>query len=77
MRFVSMGNLAGIPSLVLPVGYGSVGKEDGNDDMMPIGMQLMGRQWNEHVLLRIGHVIENHLVERRMPPECNRFEYKL
>jgi Asp-tRNA(Asn)/Glu-tRNA(Gln) amidotransferase A subunit family amidase len=58
MRFVFPTNLSGHPALSLPAGYDSAG--------MPIGLQLMGRPWEEHVLLRLGAAIEA-LVERKAP----------
>ncbi|XP_072036787.1 uncharacterized protein [Amphiura filiformis] len=50
MRFVSIGNLTGIPCLVVPVGYDSQG--------LPVGLQIMGRWWEDHVILRIGNILE-------------------
>jgi aspartyl-tRNA(Asn)/glutamyl-tRNA(Gln) amidotransferase subunit A len=43
-------NLAGIPALVLPIGWHSEG--------LPIGAQLMGRPFEEERLLEIGRVVE-------------------
>ena len=50
MRYAFLGNLAGIPGLVLPVGYTSKG--------LPIGLQLMGAWYQEHTLLKIGWALE-------------------
>jgi len=58
MRFVFPSNLTGHPALTLPSGYDAEG--------MPVGVQLIGRPWEEHVLLRLGEAIEQ-LVERRAP----------
>ena len=50
MRFSFLGNLTGIPGLVLPVGY--------TDADLPVGLQLMG-PWNqEDMLLRAGWALE-------------------
>ena len=49
---------AGLPALSFPVGYDETG--------LPIGMQAMGRHWEEATLLRIAHVAEQD-VQRRRP----------
>ncbi len=51
MRFSFLANLTGIPGLVLPVGYTSGG--------LPIGLQLMGRWYEERVLLKAAWALEN------------------
>ncbi len=58
MRYVFPGNLVGLPAISFPVGYDSAG--------LPIGMQLMGRMFEEHTLLRAAHVGEQ-AAERRPP----------
>ncbi len=58
MRFASMANFTGLPALSVPVGYDSNG--------LPVGMQFIGRAWEEPVLLRLGNVIEKG-VERQKP----------
>lgn len=58
MRFMTLANLTGQPAIVFPVGYDSEG--------MPIGMQVIGRPWEEAFLLRVAHLAEGH-VERRAP----------
>lgn len=58
MRYVFPGNLTGLPALSFPVGYDEAG--------LPIGMQAMGRHWEEATLLRIAHVAEQD-VQRRRP----------
>jgi Asp-tRNA(Asn)/Glu-tRNA(Gln) amidotransferase A subunit family amidase len=58
MRFVFSGNLTGLPAIAFPVGY------DGNG--MPIGMQAMGRHWEENLLLRVAYNAELHLI-RQLP----------
>ncbi len=57
MRYVFPGNLAGLPALSFPVGYDAAG--------LPIGMQAMGRHWEEATLLRIGYVAELRVSRRR------------
>ncbi|NTV36806.1 MAG: amidase, partial [Anaerolineaceae bacterium] len=58
MRYMIPGNLTGLPAIVFPVGYSDAG--------MPIGMQVMGRAWEEALLLRVAHVAEQ-FVERKLP----------
>jgi aspartyl-tRNA(Asn)/glutamyl-tRNA(Gln) amidotransferase subunit A len=43
-------NLAGLPALSLPCGF--------DQDGMPIGMQVIGRHFDEAMILRVGHVYE-------------------
>lgn len=45
-------NLAGLPGLTVPVGFA---------DGLPVGMQLMGRAFDEETLLRIGHRLASSL----------------
>ncbi len=53
-------NLAGVPSLSMPVGLGK--------DGMPIGMQLMGRFYDEATVLGIAMELEGHLqFHKNMP----------
>ena len=48
--FTLPANLAGVPGLTFPVGFDS---ED-----LPVGMQLMGRRFNERTLFRMGHAYQ-------------------
>ena len=50
MRFVFPGNLLGLPAISFPVGY--------NEHGMPIGMQAIGRHWDEALLLRVAYNAE-------------------
>ncbi|MGQ9683852.1 MAG: amidase [Anaerolineae bacterium] len=58
MRYAFPANLTGLPAISFPVGYDERG--------LPIGMQAMGRHWEEHTLLRIAHVAAQN-TERRRP----------
>lgn len=58
MRYCFPANLAGNPALSVPGGVDAQAR--------PIGVQLMGRPWEEHVLLRAGDVLEQNVV--RKPP---------
>jgi aspartyl-tRNA(Asn)/glutamyl-tRNA(Gln) amidotransferase subunit A len=48
--FTLSANLAGIPAMSLPCGFSAAG--------LPIGLQLMGRHFNEAMLLRVAHQFE-------------------
>lgn len=50
--FTVAANLAGIPGLVVPV--------DLDQKKLPIGIQLLGRPWDEQTLFQAGLVLENH-----------------
>ncbi len=58
MRFIVPGNLVGLPAISFPAGYDSRG--------LPIGMQAMGRHWDEHLLLRVAYLAEQAM-QRRTP----------
>ncbi|MFO0597998.1 MAG: amidase [Myxococcaceae bacterium] len=60
MRFIRLGNLTGFPALSVNAGFDNAG--------LPVGVHLMGRPWEENLLLRLGRVIERG-VEVRVPPE--------
>jgi len=54
-------NLAGLPALVLPCGFDAAG--------LPIGLQVIGRPFDETTVLRIGHTYEQSTDwHRRRPP---------
>jgi aspartyl-tRNA(Asn)/glutamyl-tRNA(Gln) amidotransferase subunit A len=46
-------NLAGIPGISIPCGKSSEG--------LPIGMQILGKYFDEPMVLRVGHVVEHAL----------------
>ena len=58
MRYAFPANLVGLPAISFPAGYNNLG--------LPIGMQAMGRWWDEALLLRIAFNAEK-VVERRRP----------
>jgi aspartyl-tRNA(Asn)/glutamyl-tRNA(Gln) amidotransferase subunit A len=43
-------NLAGLPALSLPCGF--------DDDGLPIGMQIIGKLFDEAIILRLAHHYE-------------------
>jgi Asp-tRNA(Asn)/Glu-tRNA(Gln) amidotransferase A subunit family amidase len=58
MRFATAANLTGLPAISFPVGYTKNG--------LPIGMQAIGRAWQEHLLLRLA-VNAEQAIERKEP----------
>ncbi len=52
MRHTFPSNLVGLPSITVPVGY---------HNGLPIGLQAIGRPWEEHLLLRWAAVLERHI----------------
>lgn len=58
MRFIIPGNLLGLPAISFPSGYDVRG--------MPVGMQAIGRHWEENLLLRVAYNAEQ-VVERKLP----------
>jgi Asp-tRNA(Asn)/Glu-tRNA(Gln) amidotransferase A subunit family amidase len=58
MRFATPANLTGHPAISVPAGY--------DEEGLPIGIQFIGRAWQEHVLLRLAHAVEQ-IVERKTP----------
>ena len=50
MRFATPANLTGHPAISFPVGYDLAG--------LPIGLQAIGRYWEEHQLLRLANAYE-------------------
>ena len=58
MRFATPSNLTGHPAISFPAGYTAAG--------LPIGMQVIGRPWDEQTLLRLALAAEQ-FVERRQP----------
>ncbi len=57
MRYVFPGNLTGLPAITFPAGYDKQG--------LPIGMQVMGRPWEEKRLLQIAYAAEQ-VVDRKL-----------
>lgn len=61
MRFAAAANMTGLPAVTMPAGH--------DENGLPIGLQVMGRPWQEHVLLRIAAVAEQRVV--RQPPKVH------
>jgi Asp-tRNA(Asn)/Glu-tRNA(Gln) amidotransferase A subunit family amidase len=62
MRFATPANLAGLPAISFPAGYTAT-------DGLPVGMQAIGRAWEESLLLRIARSGEACLGRLR-PVRC-------
>ncbi len=58
MRFIFPANLTGLPAISFPAGYTNTG--------LPIGIQAIGKAWNEDTLLRLAFAAET-IVERKAP----------
>lgn len=61
MRFITASNFLGFPALTVPAGYSS-------DLNLPLGVQLIGKQWQEHVLYRLGNAIESEMFAKGITP---------
>jgi aspartyl-tRNA(Asn)/glutamyl-tRNA(Gln) amidotransferase subunit A len=51
VRLTSPGNLTGLPTLAVPVGFDPAG--------LPLGMQIIGRPFDERTILRVGRAYES------------------
>ena len=56
MRYATVANLTGFPAISFPAGYTAGG--------LPVGMQAIGRAWDEAMLLRIALAAEGSLVRQ-------------
>ncbi|GAM21888.1 hypothetical protein SAMD00019534_050630 [Acytostelium subglobosum LB1] len=59
MKFAFLGNITGVPGLSIPMGV--------DEKNLPIGLQIMGRWWEEDLLLYTGYVLERELKFKGKP----------
>jgi aspartyl-tRNA(Asn)/glutamyl-tRNA(Gln) amidotransferase subunit A len=60
-RFTGAFNLTGLPAISIPCGFTSAG--------LPIGLQLVGRWWEEATVLRVAHAYQQATDwHKRTPP---------
>ncbi|MDZ4662914.1 MAG: Asp-tRNA(Asn)/Glu-tRNA(Gln) amidotransferase subunit GatA [Pseudomonadota bacterium] len=59
--FTTSANLAGVPGMSVPVGFSKEG--------LPIGVQLMGRHFDEQTLFNVGQCIEENVKTSRELPD--------
>ena len=52
-------NFLGFPALVMPMGM--------TDEGLPVGVQIVGRPWEEETILSVGELLENVRGEFRGP----------
>ena len=57
-----LGNMTGLPALVLPCGFSS------GPPRLPIGLQIYGRAFDEATVLRVGHAYEQATDWHRQKP---------
>ena len=60
-----LSNGTGFPALTLPAGFSS--PTAAAPLGVPIGLELLGREWSESTLIRLGHAFEQATVHRRLP----------
>lgn len=60
-RFTNPFNLTGLPAISVPCGFSAQG--------LPMGLQIVGRPWDEAMVLRVGHAYEQATEwHKRRPP---------
>lgn len=60
IRFSAPANLTGLPALSVPCGFTEAG--------LPIGLQIIGRAFDEATVLRVGHAYQTAVQWRLWPP---------
>lgn len=60
-------NLAGIPGLSVPCGF--VPAPDGAGLGLPVGLQILGKHWDEETILRVGFAYEQGTDWRKVKPK--------
>ena len=67
MRFTIPVNMSGLPSVVVPVGVTAA-------EGMPVGMQLIGKPWDEAGLLAVAAAVEDRVRAGAVRPPATRFD---
>jgi aspartyl-tRNA(Asn)/glutamyl-tRNA(Gln) amidotransferase subunit A len=66
-RLTSIFNVAGLPALSVPAGLSGAGLPSGgglpSGAGLPIGLQVIGRRWDEATVLRVGEAVSVELPE--------------
>jgi len=62
--FTVSANITGLPALVIPCGFDSSG--------LPIGLQLIGKAFNESTLLKVGYNFEQNTGFHKIRPSVNK-----
>lgn len=60
IRFSAPANLTGLPALSVPCGFTGAG--------LPVGLQIVGRPFDEATVLRVGHAYQSAVDLRSWPP---------
>jgi len=68
MRFTIPVNMSGLPSVVVPVGVTAA-------EGMPVGMQLIGRAWDEAGLLAVAAAVEDRVPAGAVRAPATRFDW--
>ena len=68
LRLTTVFDITGLPAMNIPEGFIEEEK-----NKLPIGVQLVGRPFDEMTLLRIAHVYEEYygISEKMIPPIIN------
>jgi Asp-tRNA(Asn)/Glu-tRNA(Gln) amidotransferase A subunit family amidase len=58
MRHVFFANFIGLPAHTVPVGFTRCPDTDA-ELLLPVGVQLIGKHWGEHTLLRLANALDH------------------
>lgn len=70
LKYIFICNYLGLPGYSVPIGH--LNNNDNNnsiDNVLPIGIHLIGNHWTEYKLLRIGNVLDEIYSNQRVPPK--------
>jgi aspartyl-tRNA(Asn)/glutamyl-tRNA(Gln) amidotransferase subunit A len=60
------GSLAGLPALSVSCGFGK--PKDGEDIELPVGLQIIGPQWGEEIIFKVGYAYQQVTEFHKMKP---------